>query len=212
MKKSMLRNGLILAIFAFFCTALVALVDRQTFDKIKEQQQLELKRVLHQIIPDTLHDNELIEHCILIHNEEVLGIDSPLPSYIASMKEKPVAIAMETVAPDGYSGNIRLIIGISAEGEVLGVRTLSHAETPGLGDKIEMRKSDWVLGFNGMFLLSEDDTRWNVKKDGGEIDQFTGATITPRAYVKAIKRALVYFNANKDRLLARPANCEVNYQ
>ncbi len=212
MKKSMLRNGLILAIFAFFCTALVALVDRQTFDKIKEQQQLELKRVLHQIIPDTLHDNELIEHCILIHNEEVLGIDSPLPSYIASMKEKPVAIAMETVAPDGYSGNIRLIIGISTEGEVLGVRTLSHAETPGLGDKIELRKSDWVLGFNGMFLLSEDDTRWNVKKDGGDIDQFTGATITPRAYVKAIKRALVYFNANKDRLLARPANCEVNYQ
>ncbi|WP_394393658.1 electron transport complex subunit RsxG [Shewanella woodyi] len=208
----MLRNGLILAIFAFFCTALVALVDRQTFDKIKEQQQLELKRVLHQIIPDTLHDNELIEHCILIHNEEVLGIDSPLPSYIASMKEKPVAIAMETVAPDGYSGNIRLIIGISTEGEVLGVRTLSHAETPGLGDKIELRKSDWVLGFNGMFLLSEDDTRWNVKKDGGDIDQFTGATITPRAYVKAIKRALVYFNANKDRLLARPANCEVNYQ
>jgi electron transport complex protein RnfG len=211
-KKSMLRNGLLLAVFAFFCTALVALVNQQTFDKIKEQQQLELKRVLHQIIPDSLHDNELITHCILIHNEEVLGIDTPLPSYIASMQGVPVAIAIETVAPDGYSGKIRLIIGISVDGEVLGVRTLSHAETPGLGDKIELRKSDWVLGFNGMFLLSENDARWNVKKDGGQIDQFTGATITPRAYVKAIKRALTYFNANKDKLLTRPANCEVNYQ
>ena len=212
MKKSMLRNGLLLAVFAFFCTALVALVNQQTFDKIKEQQQLELKRVLHQIIPATMHDNELVQHCILIHNEKVLGVDTPLPSYIASMKGVPVAIAIETVAPDGYSGNIKLIIGISADGEVLGVRTLSHAETPGLGDKIELRKSDWVLSFNGMSLLSESDPRWNVKKDGGEIDQFTGATITPRAYVKAVKRALVYVNANKDKLLTRPANCEVNYQ
>jgi len=211
-KKTMLKNGLLLAVFAFFCTGLVALVNQQTFDKIKEQQQLELKRVLHQIIPDNLHDNELLAHCILIHDQEALGIDTPLPSYIASMQGEPVAIAIETVAPDGYNGNIYLIIGISVTGEVLGVRTLSHAETPGLGDKIDLRKSDWVHSFNGMSLLSESDIRWNVKKDGGQIDQFTGATITPRAYVNAIKRTLIYFNPNKDRLLTRPSNCEINYE
>ncbi|WP_299794599.1 electron transport complex subunit RsxG [uncultured Shewanella sp.] len=212
MKKSMLKNGLLLGIFALLCTALVAVVNQQTFDKIREQQQLELRRVLHQIIPDDLHDNDLNEYCILIHDEDALGIDQPLPSYIATKQGLPVAIAIEAVAPDGYNGNIKLIVGINASGEVLGVRTLNHAETPGLGDKIDLRKSDWVLGFNHKTVADEDDKRWHVKKDGGEFDQFTGATITPRAYVKAVKRALLYFNSNKDTLLTRPANCEVNYQ
>ncbi|WP_076413800.1 electron transport complex subunit RsxG [Shewanella sp. UCD-KL12] len=212
MKKSMLKNGLLLALFALICTAFVAVVNHQTIDKINEQQQLELKRVLHQLIPDSLHDNELTQYCILIHDEEALGVDTPLPAYIATNQSVPVAIAMETIAPDGYNGNIKLIIGIDVNGQVLGVRTLSHAETPGLGDKIDLRKSDWVLGFNHKSLISEDDKRWSVKKDGGEFDQFTGATITPRAYVKAIKNALIYFNQNQQTLLQRPANCEVDYQ
>jgi len=212
LKKSMIKNGLLLAVFALFCTALVAVVNQQTFDKIKQQQQLELKRVLHQIIPDELHDNELTEYCILIHDEDALGIDEPLPSYIATKQSLPVAIAIEAVAPDGYNGNIRLVIGINTAGEVLGVRTLNHSETPGLGDKIDLRKSDWVLGFNRKSIQDEKDRLWHVKKDGGDFDQFTGATITPRAYVKAVKNALLYFNSNKDTLLTRPANCEVNYQ
>ncbi|AQS36325.1 electron transport complex, RnfABCDGE type, G subunit [Shewanella psychrophila] len=212
MQKSILKNGFLLGLFALLCTAFVAVVNHQTVDKIKEQQQLELKRTLHQLIPDDMHDNELTEYCILIHDKEAMGVDMPLPSYIATNQSVPVAIAMEAIAPDGYNGNIKLIIGIDSHGTVLGVRTLSHAETPGLGDKIDLRKSDWVLSFNQKKLQSETDKRWNVKKDGGDFDQFTGATITPRAYVKAVRKALIYFNENSETLLKRPANCEVDYR
>ena len=212
MTKSILKNGFLLGLFALLCTAFVAVVNYQTVDKIREQQQLELKRTLHQLIPDSMHDNELTEYCILIHDEDAMGIDMPLPSYIATNQSVPVAIAMEAVAPDGYNGNIKLIIGIDSSGKVLGVRTLSHAETPGLGDKIDLRKSDWVQSFNQMKLQSATDKRWKVKKDGGDFDQFTGATITPRAYVKAVRKALDYFNKNSDTLLKRPANCEVDYR
>ncbi|MEI6859502.1 MAG: electron transport complex subunit RsxG [Shewanella sp.] len=211
MKKSILKNGFLLGLFTLICTAFVAVVNHQTVDKIKEQQQLQLKRTLHQLIPDSMHDNELSEYCILIHDENAMGIDTPLPAYIATKQSIPVAIAMEAIAPDGYNGNIKLIIGIDSQGTVLGVRTLSHAETPGLGDKIDLRKSDWVLAFNQQKLQSDTDIRWNVKKDGGDFDQFTGATITPRAYVKAVRNVLSYFNENSEFLLNRSANCEVDY-
>ncbi|MCZ4338714.1 electron transport complex subunit RsxG [Shewanella colwelliana] len=212
MKRSIAKNGSLLALFALLCTALVASVNQFTFERIKTQQDLELMRTLHQIIPDSIHDNALIEHCILIHDEQVLGVDEPLPAYIATLKGEGVAIAMETVAPDGYNGKIKIIVAINTLGEVLGVRTLNHNETPGLGDKIDLRKSSWVTAFNQMSITSAQDKRWAVKKDGGQFDQFTGATITPRAYVGAIKRTLLYFNANKAELMNRPANCEVNYE
>nr|WP_283104782.1 electron transport complex subunit RsxG [Shewanella marisflavi] len=201
-----------LGLFALLCTALVALVNQFTFERIKQQEDLELMRTLHQIIPDDMHDNALIEHCILIQDAAALGVEEPLPAYIASNQGEPVAIAIETVAPDGYNGQIKLIVAIDAKGEVLGVRTLNHNETPGLGDKIELRKSPWVFGFNGQSLQDDQDKRWAVKKDGGQFDQFTGATITPRAYVGAVRRTLLYFNTNKQTLLSRPANCEVNYE
>ena len=212
MKRSITKNGSLLGLFALCCTALVAGVNHFTFERIKEQQDLELMRTLHQIIPDELHDNALIEHCILIHNETALGIDEPLPAYIATRQQQPVAIAIETVAPNGYNGQIKLIVAIDVNGEILGVRTLSHNETPGLGDKIDLRKSTWVTAFNGQQINDKDDSDWAVKKDGGQFDQFTGATITPRAYVGSIKRTLLYFNANKAELLTRPANCEVSYE
>lgn len=211
LKKSMLKNGLLLALFAMLCTALVAGVNQFTYDKIKQQEAQELLRVLHQIVPDNIHDNNLIEHCILIHNQEALGTDEPLPAYIASMAGTPVAIALETVAPDGYNGDIKIIIAIDTENQVLGVRTLSHNETPGLGDKIELRKSDWVTSFNGLSLQADNGKPWAVKKDGGDFDQFTGATITPRAYVNAVHKAISFFKAEQQNLLSRPANCEVDY-
>ncbi|QYJ87762.1 electron transport complex subunit RsxG [Shewanella mesophila] len=212
MKRSIAKNGSLLGLFALGCTALVAMVNHLTFEQIKEQQDLELMRTLHQIIPDELHDNALIEHCILIHNEAALGIDEPLPAYIATRQQEPVAIAIETIAPNGYNGQIELIVAIDINGEILGVRTLNHNETPGLGDKIDLRKSTWVTAFSGQEINDNNDSDWAVKKDGGQFDQFTGATITPRAYVGAVKRTLLYFNANKAELLTRPANCEVSYE
>jgi len=207
----MIKNGLLLALFALLCTGLVAVVNQQTFDEIKLQQQKELMGILHQLIPDDLHDNELTAQCTLLQNKEALGTDDALPAYIATAAGKPVAIALEAIAPDGYNGNIKLIVGINTQGEVLGVRTLSHQETPGLGDKIELRKSDWVTKFVGKVLTSEDDKQWQVQKDGGDFDQFTGATITPRAYVKAVKRAVWYFTQHQAEIFSQPLNCEANH-
>ncbi|MBW0298257.1 electron transport complex subunit RsxG [Shewanella xiamenensis] len=207
----MIKNGLLLALFALLCTGLVAVVNQQTFDEIKLQQQKELMGILHQLIPDDLHDNELTAQCTLLQNREALGTDDAMPAYIATAAGKPVAIALEAIAPDGYNGNIKLIVGINTQGEVLGVRTLSHQETPGLGDKIELRKSDWVTKFVGKVLTSEDDKQWHVQKDGGDFDQFTGATITPRAYVKAVKRAVWYFTQHQAEIFSQPLNCEANH-
>jgi len=207
----MIKNGLLLALFALLCTGLVAVVNQQTFDEIKLQQQKELMGILHQLIPDDLHDNELTAQCTLLQNREALGTDDAMPAYIATAAGKPVAIALEAIAPDGYNGNIKLIVGINTQGEVLGVRTLSHQETPGLGDKIELRKSDWVTKFVGKVLTSEDDKQWQVQKDGGDFDQFTGATITPRAYVKAVKRAVWYFTQHQTEIFSQPLNCEANH-
>lgn len=211
LKNPMIKNGFLLALFALICTGLVAMVNQQTFDKIKQQEQQELMKVLHQLIPDEIHDNELTAQCTLLQNREALGTENPMPAYIATNAGKPVAIALEAIAPDGYNGNIKLIVGINTQGEVLGVRTLSHQETPGLGDKIDLRKSDWVMQFVGKLLDSEDDKQWLVKKDGGDFDQFTGATITPRAYVKAVKRAVWYFNNNQAQIFSQPLNCEIKH-
>ncbi len=204
----MIKNGLILGIFALICTALVAMVNELTSAQIKQQETQELGRIIQQIIPAQLHDNSLPEYCILITAPSALGTQNPMPAFIATEKGKPTAIAMETIAPDGYNGNIRIIVGIDAQGVVLGVRTLAQQETPGLGDKIEIRKSDWVNSFKGMVLNATTASQWKVKKDGGDIDEFTGATITPRAYVKAVKNTLQYFNQHKARLLKQAPNCE----
>ncbi|QYJ73642.1 electron transport complex subunit RsxG [Shewanella sp. FJAT-52076] len=208
MQKSIIKNGLLLSGFALICTAAVALVNEATKDKIAEQQRLELTRILHQIVPDELHDNDLGMSCILIHDADALGTDEPMPVYLASNASEPVALAIETIAPDGYNGNIRLIVGVDLNGKVLGVRTLTHQETPGLGDKIELRKSNWVLSFNDKVFSDKTSDRWKVKKDGGDFDQFTGATITPRAYLKAISRTLTLVSANQAEWFNRPLGCD----
>lgn len=211
MNNPMIKNGFLLALFALICTGLVAVVNQQTADKITQQEQQELMRVLHQLIPDEIHDNDLTAQCTLLLDKDALGTDNPMPAYIATMAGKPVAIAIEAIAPDGYNGNIKLIVGVNTQGEVLGVRTLTHQETPGLGDKIELRKSNWVNQFVGKVLDSQDDKQWLVKKDGGDFDQFTGATITPRAYVKAVKNVVWYFNNNQAQIFSQPLNCEAKH-
>ncbi|MBY5991918.1 electron transport complex subunit RsxG [Ferrimonas balearica] len=200
----MKKNGLLLALFGIACAGLVALTHEGTKAQIAEQQKRQLLNTLHQIIPDGLYDNELHNSCLSLHSPQYLGSRDPQQAFLATQAGEPVAIAIETTAPDGYNGDIHLIVGISWQGEVLGVRTLSHQETPGLGDLIDLRRSDWVTAFNGYRLEGEKDRRWAVKRDGGDFDQFTGATITPRAYVGAVKNALNYFNRNRDRLPKAP--------
>ena len=136
-----------------------------------------------------------------------MGTSKIQTTYIARKNNTVIAVAMTSIAPDGYNGNIELITAINMDGSINGVRVLKHQETPGLGDKIELRRDDWIKSFNNKKMLSESDSRWAVVKDNGMFDQFTGATITPRAVVKAVKSTLLYFNENKTSLLTRPNAC-----
>ncbi|GGP41902.1 electron transport complex subunit G [Shewanella algicola] len=207
----MIKNGLLLGLFALCCTGLVALVNALTYDTIAMQEQKQLTETLTQVIPHELHDNALFEQCILVHSPELLGSKKALPAYLAYKNQQPVAIAIEAIAPDGYNGEIKLIIGVDNSSQVLGVRTLSHQETPGLGDKIDLRKSDWVTHFSGLFFKDNTDL-WKVKKDGGQFDQFTGATITPRAYVNAVSKALTFVKQNRKVLYQSHVKCEDNHE
>lgn len=204
------KNSLILAIFAIVCTAIVGLVNELTSEKIKAQEQLQLLKTLHSIIEPTRYNNNITQDCVSL-SSTLLGNSSNdkgmQTAYIARKDNKAVALAMTSTAPDGYNGNIELIIAINMDDTVSGVRVLKHQETPGLGDKVELRKSNWIDSFTGEKLVSENDARWAVTKDNGMFDQFTGATITPRAVVKAVKKTLLYFKDNKHSLLTRPNIC-----
>ncbi|CAH6785374.1 SoxR (2Fe-2S) reducing system protein RsxG [Vibrio chagasii] len=206
MLNAIKKNGLVLAIFACASTGLVAVTHYLTKDQIKQQEQAQLLSVLNQVIPHDLHDNELFSSCTLVQAEE-LGTEKAMPAYIAKINGKPSAIAIEAIAPDGYNGAIKVIVGMKIDGTILGTRVLSHQETPGLGDKIDLRVSDWILSFAGKQVTVSNLDRWKVRKDGGDFDQFTGATITPRAVVKSVKQAVQYVNQNNQALLAQPLNC-----
>ncbi|MEZ8113375.1 electron transport complex subunit RsxG [Vibrio splendidus] len=206
MLNAIKKNGLVLAIFACASTGLVAVTHYLTKDQIKQQEQAQLLSVLNQVIPHDLHDNELFSACTLVEAEE-LGTEQAMPAYIATLNGEPSAIAIEAIAPDGYNGAIKVIVGMKIDGTILGTRVLSHRETPGLGDKIDLRVSDWILSFAGKQVTESNIDRWKVRKDGGDFDQFTGATITPRAVVKSVKQAVQYVNQNNQALLAQPLNC-----
>jgi len=206
MLNAIKKNGLVLAIFACASTGLVAVTHYLTKNQIKQQEQAQLLSVLNQVIPHDLHDNELFSSCTLVQAEE-LGTEKAMPAYIAKINGEPSAIAIEAIAPDGYNGAIKVIVGMKIDGTILGTRVLSHQETPGLGDKIDLRVSDWILSFAGKQVTDSNLDRWKVRKDGGDFDQFTGATITPRAVVKSVKQAVQYVNQNNQALLSQPLNC-----
>ncbi|CDL84292.1 electron transport complex subunit RsxG [Xenorhabdus cabanillasii] len=191
MLETMRRHGITLAIFAACTTGLTAIVYSLTKDRIAEQAALQHKVLLDQVVPPTLYDNDMLNECYLV-TADALGNQQPHRFYLARKNGTPVAAAIESTAPDGYSGAIQLLVGTDFSGKVLGVRVTEHHETPGLGDKIDTRISDWIYAFSGKKIASNNDTHWAVKKDGGEFDQFTGATITPRAVVNAVKRTALY--------------------
>ncbi len=200
------KNTKILALFAIACTAIVGLVSELTKERIKQQEQQHLLRTLHSIIEPSRYDNNIANDCIMMSSPE-LGSEKVQTAYLARKSGKVVAVAMTSTAPKGYNGNIDFIMAINNDGSVSGVRVLQHQETPGLGDKVELKKSNWITSFTGKRILSEDDNRWAVTKDNGMFDQFTGATITPRAVVNGVKNSLNYFTKNKDSLLTRPNAC-----
>lgn len=201
------KNTKILALFAITCTLAVSLVSELTKDRIKVQEQQQLLNTLHTIIEPERYDNNIANDCIKFSAPE-LGFNNINTAYIARKSGEVIAVAITSTAPQGYNGNIDFIMAINNDSSVNGVRVLKHQETPGLGDKIESRKSDWITSFAGKTLLSENDSRWAVNKDGGMFDQFTGATITPRALVNGVKNTLSYFNRHKSDLLSQKNACK----
>lgn len=204
-----IKNALLLALFALVCTLLVVLTNILTAPTIAAQQQAKLSRSLKEVIPAKLVNKQLLTSCRLIQYPNYLGNSDEHRRWVAfDSNGKPQAYVYQTVAPDGYNGAIDLLVGVWKDGKVSGVRVLNENETPGLGDHIELRKSDWILGFNGKALLSSDDQRWAVKKDGGMFDQFSGATITPRAVVNAVKRVLQLQQQHHQAVLNSDRQCQ----
>ncbi|MGB0473682.1 MAG: electron transport complex subunit RsxG [Porticoccaceae bacterium] len=201
--QSMGKNSLLLAVFAFITAVILASTDRLTEDRIAESERLAAQKALFEIIPVERHNNDLLMDIQPIPEKywSTLGLESGGDIHIARLDGEPVAAIIPSITPEGYSGDIAMIVGVNFDGSIAGVRVVEHRETPGLGDKVDLRKSDWILSFNGKSLSNPKPDAWNVKKEKGDFDQFTGATITPRAVIHQIAKTLEYFSQDKERLL-----------
>lgn len=196
-------SAIFLFLFAIVGTGFVAYTFDSTEERIADNQRRALLKSLHQLVPEDLYDNDIYADILYVRHSKLLGSDEPVPVYRARKNGWPVAAVLAPIAPDGYNGGIRLLVAIQLNGNLAGVRVVQHRETPGLGDGIEAERSDWILGFDGKSLLDPEENQWKVKRDGGTFDQFTGATITPRAVVKAVKEALLYYEAYGHTLFAQ---------
>lgn len=203
--RSMARAAGILAGFAVLGAVLVAVTYDGTRERIAANERAFLLRSLADVLPAGAYDNAVHEDAITVTDAALLGTSLPVSVYRARLRDRPVALVMTPVAPGGYSGPIRLLVGVLADGTVSGVRVVAHRETPGLGDRIEVERDDWIRDFDGRALGRPPPAGWAVRRDGGVFDQFTGATITARAVVSAVRDALIYFEANRDALFAAPA-------
>ena len=202
-RRQILISGTFLWLFAIAGTTLVAFTEYSSSDAIAENERRFLLRNLHALLPADRFDNDIASDTLELAPSELLGTDETSLAYRARRNGEPVAVILNSIAPNGYSGRIHLLVGIYVDGSVAGVRVVKHAETPGLGDAIERRKSDWITGFDRKSLSDPESRGWQVKRDGGEFDQLTGATITPRAVVRAVHDSLLYYRQNADKLFAR---------
>lgn len=198
--RSTLQTAANLIFFSIIGTAILASTFFLTHDKIMQSEQAEKLKLITQIVPSTLFDNDIMQDTLNIPSDPLLGNEDNTLAYRARLKGEPSAVVLEAIAPDGYSGKIALILAVRSNGELAGVRVVAHKETPGLGDYIELPKSPWIKNFDGKSRETYHDADWKVKKDGGQFDYMAGATITPRAVVKAVNKALQYFAANRDKL------------
>lgn len=199
LRGSPVHHAALLGAFSLVAALLLASGDLLTREAIEARGREDLKAGLAQVIPKALHDNDLLKDQMFVPLSD--GQTQQVFRALKAGRVVAVALPLQT---QGYGGTIRLLVGVDAAGRILGVRVLAHRETPGLGDWIELGKSEWVLGFDGLSLGDPDVSGWVVKKDGGRFDQFSGATITPRAVVTAVRDGLQFFAAHKGALLAPP--------
>lgn len=203
LRESISRNAILLGIFALTCTAIIAATFLSSQDAIKENIRLAEEQALLEIVPKSRHNNAMLDDAHNIDDDKLLGLRGEKHYYIARQNGQAIAVIFPATARDGYTGDIDLIIGINIDGTIAGARVLSHRETPGLGDAIDYKKSQWIDDFIGKSLVKPSMDLWKVKKDKGVFDQFTGATITPRAVTKTILQTLQYFNQHQHQILGK---------
>jgi len=204
--RQMLVSGGLLAAFAMVGALLLAVSHAVTAPRIEANVQATLERQLHAVLSEDRYSNALTEDTLRITDPDelaALGTRDPVTVYRARDEQGPTAAVFDITTPNGYSGDIRLLVATDVSGTITGVRAVSHRETPGLGDKIDLAKTDWILDFNGRSLGNPPAEDWQVKRDGGVFDQFSGATVTPRAVVRQVARVLAYFEAHRQPLFQR---------
>ncbi len=202
-----MRTAVILFVFVVIFTALLAGAYKFTLPAIEAAANEEKMKLIGEVLPRSAYDNDLLKDTLTLGPSPELGLDTATTAYRARRGGQAVALVFETVAPDGYAGKIRLILAISPDGTLYGVRVTQHKETPGLGDYIEPKKDKnkerpWITQFDGLNPAASDARAWQVKKDGGRFDAVAGATVTPRAVVKAVRRAARYVEAQRAVLFA----------
>jgi electron transport complex protein RnfG len=200
--SSILRTGLTLAVIGAVCTSLVAATYQTTKDRIAANDKALLEQSLAPALSGIFYDSGVTESRLVLQPPHDLPGNDPAVIYRVFAGDEPVAALFAVTARDGFSGPIRVLVGMDYAGAVTGVRILQHRETPGLGDKIESTRSDWVFQFDGRSLGDPAAQRWAIRGDGGDFDQLTGASVTPRAIIKAIRDTLLYFNSNRDEVFA----------
>ncbi|MEL0203485.1 MAG: electron transport complex subunit RsxG [Halieaceae bacterium] len=194
-------SGSVLAVFAAITSVAIGWTYLATKDQIDMEVRRAEARQLLEIFPPETHDNDIVDDGFeLVADTPLLGIREARQGYRVRRDDRVIGVILPATARDGYSGDIRALVGVRDDGTVAGVRVVAHRETPGLGDKVDLRKSDWILGFDNRSLSQPDLSGWNVEKDGGVFDQFTGATVTPRAVILATRRALEYARLNAETL------------
>ncbi|HET9446349.1 MAG TPA: electron transport complex subunit RsxG [Steroidobacteraceae bacterium] len=194
-----------LAILAAVLTAVLALVASLTRERIAANEQAWIEQRLDALVAPDSHDNDLLADSITVTAPDLLGSAQPVMIYRARRGGAPVAAVIRPIAPDGYRGPIELLVAVAYDGRLIGVQVIRHEETPGLGDAFESRDVHWLDRFRGRSLTDPPPQRWTVRRDGGDFDAFTGATITPRAIVKAVRNALEYYQRNRQRIFEQPA-------
>ena len=205
--KMALRTAVILFVFVTVFTGLLAAAYLWTLPTIEAAAAEEKMKLIDEVLPRSAYDNDLLKDSVRIPADSALGQDAESSAYRARKNGRPTALVLEAIAPDGYAGKIRLLIALGADGTLLGVRVTQHKETPGLGDYIEPKKDKnktrpWITQFDGLNPASTDGREWKVKKDGGRFDSVAGATVTPRAIIKAVGNAARYVNDNRDTFFA----------
>ena len=205
MRAETAKPVVVLVLLTAGLTAVIAVVAGITRERIAHNEQAWITQRLDALVPPAMHDNDLLADSIAVTSPDLLGSAQPVRIYRARRGGAPVAAVIRAIAPDGYRGPIELLVAIGQDGRLIGVQVIRHNETPGLGDAFESRDVHWLDRFRGRSLTDPPTQRWTVRRDGGDFDAFTGATITPRAIIKAVRNALDYYQRNSQRIFELPS-------